>query len=51
MEDLDTALGIWRTEWLPRGCPPDTWRRPGSPEGFAPAERVLTPARYYRYLG
>jgi phosphatidylserine/phosphatidylglycerophosphate/cardiolipin synthase-like enzyme len=51
MEDLDTALGIWRAEWLPRGCPPDTWRRPGSPEGFAPAERVLTPARYYRYLG
>lgn len=48
LENLDTALGIWRAEWLPATCPPDTWRRPGSPAGFAPAERVLTPARYYR---
>jgi phosphatidylserine/phosphatidylglycerophosphate/cardiolipin synthase-like enzyme len=48
LENLDTALGIWRAEWLPPDCPPDTWRRAGSPAGFAPAERVLTPARYYR---
>ncbi len=48
LQNLDTALGIWRAEWLPPDRPPDTWRRAGSPEGFAPAERVLTPARYYR---
>ncbi|MEV4345047.1 phospholipase D-like domain-containing protein [Actinoplanes sp. NPDC049596] len=46
MADLDTALGIWRREWLPAGHSPDTWRRPGLPAGFAPAERALTPARY-----
>ncbi|SNY53498.1 phospholipase D-like domain-containing protein [Paractinoplanes atraurantiacus] len=46
LTDLDTALGIWRREWLPAGHPPDTWRRPGLPAGFAPAERALTPARW-----
>ncbi|MEU8819677.1 phospholipase D-like domain-containing protein [Actinoplanes sp. NPDC048796] len=46
LADLDTALGIWRREWLPAGHPPDTWRRPGLPAGFAPAERALTPARW-----
>ncbi|MBL7253352.1 phospholipase D-like domain-containing protein [Paractinoplanes lichenicola] len=46
LADLDTALGIWRREWLPAGHPPETWRRPGSPTGFAPAEWALTPARY-----
>ena len=46
MADLDTALGIWRREWLPDGHPPDTWRRAGLPTGFAPAEWALTPARY-----
>jgi len=46
LADLDTALGIWRREWLPAGHPPDTWRRAGRPAGFAPAERALTPARY-----
>ncbi|WP_211247457.1 phospholipase D-like domain-containing protein [Cryptosporangium arvum] len=49
LEDLDTALGIWRTEWLPAGHPPDTWRRAGAPAGFAPAEQVLIPARYSRW--
>jgi phosphatidylserine/phosphatidylglycerophosphate/cardiolipin synthase-like enzyme len=48
LEDLDTALGIWRRSWLPAGSDPDTWRRPGSPPGFAPAERVLDPVRYSR---
>jgi phosphatidylserine/phosphatidylglycerophosphate/cardiolipin synthase-like enzyme len=48
LANLDTALGIWRAEWLPPDQSPHTWRRPGSPAGFAPAERVLTPARYYR---
>jgi phosphatidylserine/phosphatidylglycerophosphate/cardiolipin synthase-like enzyme len=46
MADLDTALGIWRREWLPAGHPPDTWRRAGLPAGFAPVEQALTPARY-----
>ncbi|MFG1923039.1 phosphatidylserine/phosphatidylglycerophosphate/cardiolipin synthase family protein [Cryptosporangium sp. NPDC048952] len=47
--DLDTSLGIWRTEWLAEGQPPDTWRRAGAPHGFAPAEEVLIPARYSRW--
>lgn len=46
LTDLDTALGIWRREWLPPGLAPETWRRPGLPAGFAPAEWALTPARY-----
>ncbi|MCO8273772.1 phospholipase D-like domain-containing protein [Actinoplanes sp. TRM 88003] len=46
LADLDTALGIWRREWLPPGHSPETWRRPGLPTGFAPAEWALTPARY-----
>ncbi|WP_433788734.1 phospholipase D-like domain-containing protein [Actinoplanes sp. CA-252034] len=46
LADLDTALGIWRREWLPAGCPAQTWRRPGLPAGFAPTEFALTPARY-----
>ncbi|WP_045743605.1 phospholipase D-like domain-containing protein [Actinoplanes rectilineatus] len=46
LADLDTALGIWRREWLPDGQPPQTWRRAGAPAGFAPTEWVLTPARY-----
>jgi hypothetical protein len=46
MSNLDTALGIWRREWLSEGHPPNTWRRAGTPAGFAPAEWALTPARY-----
>jgi phosphatidylserine/phosphatidylglycerophosphate/cardiolipin synthase-like enzyme len=46
LADLDTALGIWRTHWLPADHPRDTWRQAGSPSGFAPAERVLIAARY-----
>ena len=46
LADLDTALGIWRREWLPDGHPRDTWRRAGRPAGFAPTEFALTPARY-----
>lgn len=41
LEDLDLALGVWRTEWLPRGRPPSTWREPGRPDGYEPAESVL----------
>jgi phosphatidylserine/phosphatidylglycerophosphate/cardiolipin synthase-like enzyme len=48
LEDLDTALGIWRAQWLPADRPADTWSRAGSPAGYAPAERVLVPARYSR---
>jgi phosphatidylserine/phosphatidylglycerophosphate/cardiolipin synthase-like enzyme len=48
LADLDIALGIWRAEWLPATVAPDTWRTPGSPEGFVPRERVLVPARYSR---
>lgn len=43
LADLDLALGIWRREWLPPEMHPDTWRQAGTPAGFAPAERVLTP--------
>lgn len=47
--DLDRALGIWRTDWLPAGTSADTWRRAGRPDDFAPAERVLVPIeRSYR---
>ena len=46
LADLDTALGIWRTQWLPPDRPRDTWRRAGSPTGFAPAEQVLIAARW-----
>jgi len=45
LTDLDTALGIWRAQWLPADHPRHTWRRAGSPDGFAPAERVLIAAR------
>ena len=48
LEDLDTALGIWRRAWLPRDADPDTWRRPGAPGGFGPTERALVPVRYSR---
>ncbi len=48
LEDLETALGIWRREWLPAGADPSTWRRVGSPPGFVPAERALLPVRYSR---
>ncbi|TQS41219.1 phosphatidylserine/phosphatidylglycerophosphate/cardiolipin synthase family protein [Cryptosporangium phraense] len=49
LADLDTALGIWRREWLAPGQAPDTWRRAGAPEGFAPTEQVLLAARYSRW--
>ena len=41
LENLDLAMGIWREEWLPADVPTETWLAAGSPEGFAPAERVL----------
>ena len=41
LENLDLAMGIWREEWLPANSPTETWLAAGSPEGFAPAERVL----------
>jgi hypothetical protein len=40
-EDLDVALGIWRAEWLPPQCDASTWRQPGHPVGYTPAESVL----------
>lgn len=43
LADLDLALGMWRPEWLPPDAPAGTWRVPGYPAGFAPAERVLVP--------
>lgn len=42
LSDLDLALGIWRSEWLPEGVSRTTWRQAGNPAGFAPAERALT---------
>ncbi len=41
LADLDLALGIWDERWLPPAAAPGTWRSPGTPAGFAPAERVL----------
>ena len=41
LEDLDLALGIWRTGWLPEGADRSTWQLPGTPAGFLPDERVL----------
>ncbi|MFI5952805.1 phosphatidylserine/phosphatidylglycerophosphate/cardiolipin synthase family protein [Cryptosporangium sp. NPDC051539] len=49
LAELDTALGIWRSEWLPADRPPGTWRTTGAPAGFAPVEHVLLPARYSRW--
>jgi hypothetical protein len=42
LADLDLALGMFRPEWLPPHAPAGTWRQPGMPAGFAPAESVLT---------
>ncbi|MGR7025752.1 phospholipase D-like domain-containing protein [Geodermatophilus sp. URMC 62] len=47
LEDLDLALGIWRSQWLPPGADPETWQRAGRPVGFAPAEQVLVPVTPY----
>lgn len=41
LEDIDLALGIFRSAWLPARTPTSTWQVPGSPAGFAPFERVL----------
>ena len=41
LEDLDLALGIWRPSWLPPDAPTGTWRGKGTPDGFAPRERVI----------
>lgn len=41
LEDLDRALGIWDTRWLPATAPISTWRAAGEPAGFAPVEKVL----------
>ena len=40
LDDLDSALGIWRPEWAADG---DRlrWRTAGEPPGFDPAETVL----------
>ncbi|RZT88583.1 phosphatidylserine/phosphatidylglycerophosphate/cardiolipin synthase-like enzyme [Pseudonocardia sediminis] len=43
LEDIDLAIGIWHPHWLPPDSPAGSWRRPGYPAGFAPAERVLVP--------
>ncbi len=39
---LETALGIWRSNWSP-GTDPDTWRALGKPPGFAVTEAALEP--------
>ncbi|MGI8678869.1 MAG: phospholipase D-like domain-containing protein [Jatrophihabitans sp.] len=41
LADLDLALGIWNAAWLPADRPRSTWRTPGEPGPFAPAETVL----------
>jgi hypothetical protein len=43
LADLDLALGIWRSAWLPAGAAASTWRTAGAPDGFEPSERVLIP--------
>jgi phosphatidylserine/phosphatidylglycerophosphate/cardiolipin synthase-like enzyme len=40
LSSLDTALAIWRSEWLDNAG--DIWRTSGNPAGFAPTESVLT---------
>lgn len=42
LEDLDLALGIWRTSWLPDTVTRSTWWIPNQPGGFAPRERTLS---------
>jgi phosphatidylserine/phosphatidylglycerophosphate/cardiolipin synthase-like enzyme len=37
----ETALGIWRPEWLPQTADRQTWRKRGLPKGFEPIEQVL----------
>ena len=41
LEDLDLALGIWRSAWLPHGVDPSTWRTPGRPPGFLADDQAL----------
>jgi phosphatidylserine/phosphatidylglycerophosphate/cardiolipin synthase-like enzyme len=41
LEDLDLAMGIWRSAWLPEGADRSTWQTPGRPAGFLPDERAL----------
>ncbi|MCW0214831.1 MAG: hypothetical protein OJJ54_15845 [Pseudonocardia sp.] len=43
LEDIDLAIGIWHSHWLPPDAPAGSWRRAGYPAGFAPEERVLVP--------
>jgi phosphatidylserine/phosphatidylglycerophosphate/cardiolipin synthase-like enzyme len=42
LADLDLALGIWRSQWLPDGVSRTTWQQAGNPAGFAPVERAIT---------
>lgn len=43
LADIDLAIGIWHSHWLPPDAPAGTWRRTGYPAGFAAEERVLVP--------
>lgn len=40
LANLDTALGIWRPDWL--NPPSNMWRASDNPVGFAPTEAVVT---------
>jgi phosphatidylserine/phosphatidylglycerophosphate/cardiolipin synthase-like enzyme len=41
LANLDTALGIWRSEWQPPSVP-GMWREPNNPPGFFPTQSVLS---------
>lgn len=43
LDDLDTALGIWRTSWLPPGSDQSMWRVTGHPAGFDASVSALEP--------
>lgn len=40
LKNLTTALGIWRTGWLPAGAT-NMWTTAGNPTGFSPTGRVI----------
>lgn len=41
LEDIDMALGLWRSSWLPTNAPIDMWIVPDRPSGFLPVPKEL----------
>jgi phosphatidylserine/phosphatidylglycerophosphate/cardiolipin synthase-like enzyme len=40
LQEIDTAVGLWRRSWLPSGST-DLWSAAGKPPGFAPAPNQI----------